>query len=62
MELKEALRVQTHAEVPLRMYFGNWDMQRKCVRFVIEYRQTTFHTYALMVYIKGKLQSVEQLL
>jgi hypothetical protein len=26
MELKEALRVQAHAEVPLRMLFGNWDM------------------------------------
>jgi hypothetical protein len=26
VELKEALRVQTHAEVPLRIYFGNWDM------------------------------------
>ena len=54
MELKEALGVQTHAEVPLRMYFG--------IFFVIEYRQTTFHTYVLMVYINGKLKSVEQLL
>ena len=26
IELKDALRVQTHAEVPLHMYFGNWDM------------------------------------
>ena len=26
MELKKALRVQTHAEVPLRMQLGNWDM------------------------------------
>ena len=54
MELQEALGVQTHAEVPLRMYFG--------IFFVIEYRHTTFHTYVLMVYIKGKLKSVEQLL
>ena len=26
MELKEALRDQTHAEVPLLIYFRNWEM------------------------------------
>jgi hypothetical protein len=29
MEQKEAMRVQTHAEVPLRMYSGNWDMDNQ---------------------------------
>jgi hypothetical protein len=26
LELKEVLRVQIHAEVPLHLLFGNWDM------------------------------------
>ena len=64
MELKaEALRVQTHVEVPLHMQFGNWEVHNElywetnCTQKNNEItRQTMFYTHVLMVYINFQLR------